>query len=657
MKKLHLTIFVLMFPVLLFAQIDTTETNEDIETLLEDNTQDQEDSQVYDLFEYLMSNPIQLNSASIKELLQIPFLNISTASAIIRHRNKLGGIYSEDQLKNIDGVDNNLLDRIKPFLKLGDNEQTSAFYSISQLFDDTKISFRSRTIYDLQPRRGFNESIFLGSRQKNYNRLIVNSSDRIKAGVLIEKDAGEKSLTDFTSFNISITDLPVAQSLVLGNYIFEFGQGLAVWSPYGFSKGSNTVASATRNSRGPVPFISSDENQFMQGAAAKIKLGDFSFSPFYSSHRIDSSIDSVTNSVTSIVIDGYHRTDNEIKKENSLRETMFGLGTEYSFDETTRFGFLYYQSKYDHNLVESNNLKSKFEYISASYSTLINKLLLAGEFASDKTSVSSINTAELLIDKNFSLVFSYRNFAANYSVIHGNSFGERGSAKNESGFYTGIYWRTQFGIFNIYYDQFKFPTASNSYSFPSNGNDFLINYSYKPFVNTEIRIRYKTENKDAVIKLQNEIGLIKQKTEKLRGEILYKVSKNVRLRTRFETVNLSAIPNSPKENGYLLFQDVNFVLLKDLTIYGRIIFFHTDSYNSRVYEFENDLTGIMTNPALFGEGTRWYFIARYKTSLGLNISLKYSELYKPYEKSLGSGYSEITGNIDNRISFQLDFKL
>ena len=83
MKKLHLAIFVVMFPVLLYSQADTTEAEDDIETLLEYNTQDKEDSQVYDLFEYLINNPIILNTASFKDLLQIPFLNISTASAII----------------------------------------------------------------------------------------------------------------------------------------------------------------------------------------------------------------------------------------------------------------------------------------------------------------------------------------------------------------------------------------------------------------------------------------------------------------------------------------------------------------------------------------------------------------------------------------------
>ena len=104
----------------------------------------------------------------------------------------------------------------------------------------------------------------------------------------------------------------------------------------------------------------------------------------------------------------------------------------------------------------------------------------------------------------------------------------------------------------------------------------------------------------------------------------------------------------------LVFQDIRFSGLRDLVLYGRIIFFNTDSFNSAVYEYENDLTGVMTNLPMFGEGVRWYFIARYKVLKSLTISLKYSETYKPKERFLSSGNNLISNNIDNRISFQLD---
>ena len=128
------------------------------------------------------------------------------------------------------------------------------------------------------------------------------------------------------------------------------------------------------------------------------------------------------------------------------------------------------------------------------------------------------------------------------------------------------------------------------------------------------------------------------------------------MRSRIEIVKAYPTSISESEKGILIFQDVKYALTSSLSFSGRIVFFQTDSYNSRVYEFENDLTGVMTNPALYGDGMRWYIVAHYNTSFGLSLSMKYSELIKPNEKTLGSGETLINSNVDNRLSFQLDFK-
>ena len=115
--------------------------------------------------------------------------------------------------------------------------------------------------------------------------------------------------------------------------------------------------------------------------------------------------------------------------------------------------------------------------------------------------------------------------------------------------------------------------------------------------------------------------------------------------------------NKTSEKGYLAFQDINWTLFKNTNVKGRIIFFNTDSYNSRIYEFENDLRGILFNPALYGNGMRWYLIAQYRLFNLFNISLKYSETYKPLILSLGSGNNEILGGLDNKVSLQIDAQL
>ena len=110
------------------------------------------------------------------------------------------------------------------------------------------------------------------------------------------------------------------------------------------------------------------------------------------------------------------------------------------------------------------------------------------------------------------------------------------------------------------------------------------------------------------------------------------------------------------EDSYLFYQYVRFSPPNDFKFYTRIIFFKTDSFNSAIYEYENDLTGVLTNRALFGEEIRWYIILRYKPMRLFTLSLKYSETYKPKEETISSGFNEIAGNVDNRIAVQIDFR-
>lgn len=649
----------IFFTSILYSQVDTLINRNDIENLLEDSSIDNEESYNYDVLEYLSQNPILINNASVKDLLQIPFLNLTTAKAIIRHRNLLGGIYDVDQLRFVAGVSFETIEKILPFIKLGD-EQPLEFREIFQeALSDFKVNIRTRGIYDLQPKYGFTSSKFPNSRIKTYNRFLSEYSNKFRIGVLFEKDPGEKKINDFTTFHIQLKNMEYIKNLVIGDFNFEFGQGLAFWSRYAFSKGTEAVEVLPRNSRGLIPYLSTDENQFLRGISLVSEHNNFTFSTFFSSKFLDASVDSTTNLITSLRIDGLHRTQNEINKKNNITENLFGVAIEYNLNEFGNIGLLFYQNSFSNSFEHSNLLDpvgNKFNYISSSYNFGYGKINLSGETTFNKNDFATLNTIDLNIDKNFALVFSFRNYGKEFWNVHSNGFGERDFAQNEIGYYSGIKLKTIYGSINFYYDQFKFPYINPKYPFSTKGNDFLIYYTFKPIKNFEFRIRYKNEIKE-ISQIKNDVySLSKKQNQNLRSEFLLTPFANLQLRTRLEFTTVFS-QNTINEKGYLVFQDVKFQPIKNFNISTRFIFFKTDSYESRIYEFENDLTGVMTNPALYGDGMRWYIVMKYQTNFGFTLSLKYSELYKPNEIFLGSGDSQIIGNLDNRISFQLDYKL
>ncbi|HEY7751465.1 MAG TPA: hypothetical protein VH917_04175, partial [Ignavibacteriaceae bacterium] len=497
-----------------------------------------------------------------------------------------------------------------------------------------------------------------GTKPRIYNRLLINYDKRVQAGVLIEKDPGEIDLYEYNSFHIAVKDFGFLHRAVVMDYIHEFGQGLVFWSPYAFSKGSDAIYPVKRNDNILRPYTSSTEVNFLRGGGASVKLENFIVTSFYSNNSFDANIDSLTGEITSTPLDGYHRTEFEISNKRSASEQIIGGRIDYQSDKIFKSGILYYQSKFSNPFFQTSVYDiqgDEFNFTSFYYDVYFDKINLFGEAAYNGTSVASLTALQIAISRDFAFITSVRSYPRNFVSLHGYAFGERsGVTGNEFGIYTGITWRTFLGIFNFYYDQFKFPYATFFNRQPANGDEFLVDMLNKPFSKFETRVRYKYENKDVPETVDNLRQMVKRLKQSVRFELIFTPSKLIRLKGRFEYGNFRIRSTNQYETGYLVFQDIRFTPTNNFNLYGRIIFFKTDSFESAIYEYENNLTGVLNNIALFGEGIRWYVLMRYKILNSVALSFKYSETFLPYQTSISSGTNEIKNNTDNRISFQLD---
>jgi hypothetical protein len=481
----------------------------------------------------------------------------------------------------------------------------------------------------------------------------------IDAGLVTEKDAGEKSFNEFTSFHLALKNYGMIKTLALGDYTLEFGQGLALWSPFALSKGTDAIYPLRRKAKFINPYKSTNENNFFRGAAVTVEYDAFKISGFYSNNYFDANIDSVSRSILSTPIDGFHRTESEISKRKSARETAYGARIDFSDpNDNLNAGLLFYTSKFSNQFLREAPFDlsgDKFSYYSVYYDLYFGRTNIFGESAFDGRSVASLVSANFSFDENFSFVTLIRNYPRNYRNIHSYAFGENsGATQNEFGIYTGFQWKTILGEINFYFDQFKFPYATFDNPLPSNGNEFLFDLRSKPLNKIETSLRFKYEKKEITQKIENLGSIVPRLRQTLRGEVTYEISKLLRLRSRFEINNYAIHKINVEEEGLMAFQDVRFSPFQNLSIDARIILFQTDSYNSAIYEYENDLAGILSNVALYGKGVRWYLIVKYKLVKFISLSAKYSETYKPLENKLSSGFSEINNNVDNKVSFQAD---
>ncbi|NOX18666.1 MAG: helix-hairpin-helix domain-containing protein [Chlorobi bacterium] len=655
-----LLLFLFFSSGLIYAQADSLRQSEKLlETYLEESTEGNENAALYDLLEDLHNNPININTASLEDLMKIPFLDYESAKMIIDYREKEDKFFSVNQLNLIKGFDRETAAKLKPFIIVKEPTiETAPKKQRGIPLSLLRVDFRSRALYDLQERSGFIEDAYLGSRYKTYNRLKASYAKKYRMAFLAEMDAGETSLVDHYTFYAEGNNIGFQNKILIGDYSFEFGQGLVIWSPYAFSKGSDAINPVTRRARNIVGFSSAEENRFFRGGAASGTFGAFRISAFFSNHNLDANIDSA-GQITSLPPDGFHRTERELAKKDAVNEISFGGRIDYTYKNKLVIGALVFHSKYDKEFKPRDlfDLKGKeFTFYSLSYKGYFDKFSVIGETAYNGNSLATINTLQFNVTKKFIFLVSVRNYPESFFTLYANGFGEHGNTINEFGIYTGLRWRTGYGNVDFYFDQFKFPFAGTSIPLPSSGNEWLVNYTYKFSRSVSIRARYKNEKKEA-FEIFNESDLIvEQLKQSIRIDLNFEPSNFLYSKTRIEYLYLLKDQIGERENGFLIYQDLRYRATRALSFYGRIIFFSTDSYASRLYEFENDLTGIMNNPALFGNGVRVYLLARYKIWDQFGISFKYAETYKPNETEISSALQQIEGNIDNKISLQIDLR-
>ena len=664
--KIIFTVFIIIFiTARCLAQSDSsyTETENILEQILNNTSSESDNSSLYQIFEEYINNPVDLNKADISELEQIPTVNHQYAKIIIEHRKKYGYYFSKNELYSISEIPTIKTKQIIPFVKVSKTQSKlkneKGQYN-QNFFSNIDVNYRARVIKNLQSRKGFINNKFSGSAYKLYNRVLFHYHDNFEFGLTTEKDAGEKQFNDFQSGHIYGEDLGIMRQFLVGDYLLQFGQGLTFWSPYGFSKGADATYTLKKKERFIKPYTSSTENNYFRGVATSLAIDHFRLSLFYSRNYLDAHIDSVSGLILSTPLTGYHRTTNEIAYKNSVSEIMYGTNLEFNANDNFKVGFTFYNSRFNHQFFPKSNYAlsgSKFNYYSGYYDAYIDKFNFSGEFSYNGISVASINNLVLKLNKRFTYALSIRSYPRNFTNLHGFGFGERsGSTQNEFGIYNGIKFRLPVGKINFYYDQFRFPYASYNLPLPGRGYEFMLNFTTHPFRRIETQLRAKYEKKQVGVTTSISKLISNRIKQNYRFDLLYEVSKNLRLRERFEYNHYFLAQNSSNENGILFFQEMRVHISKLLSVYGRIMFYKTDSFNSAVYEYENDLVGIFKNVALFGQGIRWYFLIRYRLFNMVNISLKYAETEKPGVKELGSGYSTIYGNMDNSLNLQLDFK-
>ncbi len=635
MKKLVLFICISVMVSYTYSQEPATQQT--IEDLLESGgeamSDDTDIQEILEDLEHFRQNPLKVNVANSKEFLKLHLLSELEINNLIAFRKKTGTIYSLYEMASIDGFTPDILEKIEPFISFEIQENNNRRKRVvNDLFVRSTRSFSSSAS---------DQSKYEGSPERYYSR-IKHVSANIEYGMVNEKDPGEaffrksnKQGFDYTSAFLNFKIDQAGNRIYVGDYHVRFGQGLVAWQ--GFSMGKSAEATQVlRSNQGIRSYSSTDENQFFRGFAAQVKSGNFTFSPFLSRNRIDAHLDTLNGEAFfgAFQTSGYHRAESEIAGENSLRQLVGGANMVYSYDRWS-FGLTTVYTHFDAKLDRSGEPYNLFlpdgkESIVTGFDWKgsIKKVFFFGEAAISKNSgkafLAGIMTKPAS-NAEFSMV--YRNINRTYSSFFSNAFTESSRINDEHGMYLGVKvlpasrWMIQ-----AYADFFRHKWIKYTTAAPARGTEFSVQVSYNPSRESGFYLKFFQEGKEqrliATNLKYNELQLI----NRLRLNFTHDVNEQISIKSRIESSFYSKII---KEKGYLIYQDVIFKPAgKSFSMNGRLAYFSTDGYNSRLYAYENDVLYSFSVPALYGKGLRSYFNFQQKLGLKLTLWLKLSETYQ-----------------------------
>ena len=658
----NIIVIILIFKFFLSASVLFCQTEAE-ENLLEHHHH--EGSELIERLQSVRQNPFNLNRISLRKVMSLPFLTPFQARRIILERSQNGPFRSWSDLKKRLYFNDNLIRTIRPYFAI----------SLSDIKTQDFIQFRSRFQQKLVKTWGFVNNNFLGSPYKVYHRILFNPNQNIKGGLLLEKDPGERRWDDHLVGFLESRIPRFKTRLLIGNFRTEFGQGLVLWGPYGFFKGADPVAPVKKRSQDILGYVYSDEIDYLTGIAAETNFRTFRITFLISSRNLDATLNS-DGTARHIRTTGLHRTASEVASQDCLKETLLGGRVEHFWSDGV-IGATGWWGRYSPPIRQDDLERYRFDFqgeynsvVGIDYDLYFGRINFFGEIAqSQSRGIALIGSGILDIYRGFFLIVSYRRFDPQFQNPHSHSFGSD-RVSNENGIYIGFKGRlTKMTHLSFYYDIFRKPWRTFTTPVPTSGEDLFFQVEQKCSPALLLKIRARFQHREVMEQSSSDPGLVinylrDQYSYRYRLEVQYQPSPRIRLRSRWESVNVHYPPIRAdiavpfvQESGFLIYQDFWFRPFSNMTILARWISFDTDSYGSRIYEFEGDLPGVMNIRPLYGKGHRWYTLIRWQPFQNFNLGCKFSTTYHHGVTSWSSGYDRFEGNTEEKISVQVDIVL
>ena len=567
--------------------------------------------EVESLYRGLARSPLEINRASREELSAIALLSDFQIESIISYREKHGPILSVSELSLLHGFDLQTAELLSCFVVFGES------YAPVR----TEGAFSNRLYLKYQLPLGKGDSTLLGP---NWSLLIkermeyhLRSGVKLLCGVVAEKDIGEmmnaRRPFDNLSFNLSVEGIRVGKrtqlSLLAGDYKVRLGQGLTIWKGFSIASGDAPL-SLYKRGREVLPNNSSDEDNYLRGAALWGRSGRVSFVAFLSRRLVDAKINE-RGEYTSLQSGGLHNTLAALAKRQTMGEVTAGSSVKYNGDSfivalnavARRYGYdCGVKRREDNRLLLYNGWNSA---VSLSYAAAIRGAMLYGEVAvSHNGAIAALSGCGFRPWRGAELGILCRGYSIAYVAPHSGAFSTLSAGPHN-----------QYGAdFNL------LQRVGSGWIIKGGGS-----YTYSPWARYNI-----APESSRVASFLSAEGMVGPFALLFKASELWNAGKNsFRIRTS-AGINLNAgLHLRLAGNGAAGGGGFGWSLsgratygVRRLTMVCSALYFDAPLWECRIYEYERDLPQSYASQLLYGKGYKVYLYLAWKPSRWLALHIK-----------------------------------
>ena len=636
-----------------------------LEQIAEEEESTEACEQAYDLLSELEQHPMDINTATREQWMQMPFLNDSEIDAIREYIDRHGPMKSMGELAMIAQLDYTKRQLLAHFVSISNTQEAPQTPSLAHILKYGKHELLASARIPFYERKG-DQNGYLGYPYRHDVRYSFQYKQRVMAGFVGAQDAGEpffsgrnKTGYDFYSLYVVMRDIGPLKALALGRYRVNFGMGLVVNNNFLLGK-SWAVDAISANRNNIRQHSSRSSSNFMQGAAATVQLHRrLSMSGFISYRDIDATLNK-DGSMASISTSGYHRTPTEMDKKNISSQFVAGMNLQfahvhYYIGATAAFTF-YHRPLHPNREVLYRRYAAygkEFWNVGVNYGLLLGPLTLHGETATGNSrAIATINRLSWRATDNLSVMVLQRYYGMKFTSPLGKSVSDGTGIQNESALYLGLNWHpSRRFVAEGYADIAYHPWARYQVSRSSHSYDFTAKMSYALHRNWQVVARYRLRRR--------------QQDNEDKSALLWKTDQRARLTLNYQTEQLNLRTQADfshcsfktRSKGWMLSEQATWQLQKATRLTASAAWFHTDDYNSRVYGYERSLLYDFSIPAYYGQGIRYMLMARHSFSQKLMLTAKVGVTNYFDRSTIGTGLQQVDRSSMTDLLLQLRIKL